>query len=126
MTRLELGLCTLEDIVKLGREHDVTPCFEFASHEGFLAVELSNRVVSGVEENYTGVMTHLAASKIHEDVVGENDCNVSLGGSFSLVHSSGLLGVNSPGGGLAVFGDLKFKDAVGLERGQGRVGNEEK
>lgn len=37
---LELGLCGLEDVVKLGCKHDVAPCLEFAGHERVLAIDL--------------------------------------------------------------------------------------
>jgi hypothetical protein len=38
---LKLGLCCFKDIVELGRKHDVAPCFELASHERLLAIELN-------------------------------------------------------------------------------------
>lgn len=62
-----------------------------------------------------GIVTYFAAGEVNEDIIGEDDCDVGLGGSFTLVYSPSLLCVDSPGGGLSVFGDLKLEDAVGLK-----------
>jgi hypothetical protein len=63
-------------------------------------------------------MTNFAASEVNEDIVGKDDCDISLGSGLSLVYSSCLLHIDGPRGGLPVLGDLQLKDAVGLRKSQ--------
>jgi len=80
-----------------------------------------------VKEQRGRVETCLATRQIDEDVISKNNCDISFGRGFSLIHGPCLLCVNCPCSCLPVFGDLELENAVGLDsvRGQGPSGNEE-
>ena len=72
-----VGNAHLENSVKLGREHHVALCLEFAAHERLLAVELAFR-------------------KLDESLVGKKDSDIGLGFRLALVDRSCLLEVDRP------------------------------
>lgn len=125
--KLGLGLNGLENIIKLSCEHDIAPCLQFPSHECLLTVELHCKVINRSERRKREVKTCLATCQIKEDVISKNNCDISFGRGLSLIHGPGLLCVNCPCGCLPVFGDLKLKNAVGLDsdHDQGPDGSEE-
>jgi len=52
--KFSLSLSNLEDIVKLGCEHNIAPCLELPRHECFLAVQLHCQVINQSEGTKEG------------------------------------------------------------------------
>jgi len=93
---LQLCLGALENTVELCGQHDVTPSFEFASHESLLSI-------------------YLATGEIHQSIVGEDDRNVGFRLRLAFKHGPGLFEVDGPRYCLSgIVGHLKLKDTVGL------------